>query len=122
LDANIIIYLATAEGGQIADALEQRNEELACSEMARLEVLGFPNLLAPEKIKLQHFFAACRMFPIDQIIIDRAIALRQERSIKSPDAIIAATALEHDSELWTANTRDFDKVANLRWYDPLARS
>jgi uncharacterized protein len=36
-----------------------------------------------------------------------------------PDAMLAALAIEHGHELWTADT-DFARFTGLRWRDPLA--
>ncbi len=35
------------------------------------------------------------------------------------DAIVAATALEHDVTLWTANVDDFRHIEGLRVVNPL---
>jgi predicted nucleic acid-binding protein len=40
---------------------------------------------------------------------------RQGRTLQVPDAIIAATALEHDLTLMTANRRDFP-MPELKFY------
>lgn len=38
-----------------------------------------------------------------------------------PDAMLAALAIEHGQELWTADT-DFARFPGLRWRDPLANN
>jgi hypothetical protein len=57
--------------------------------------------------------------PFDELEVDRPIAhragqLRRTTQIRLPDAVIAATALEHDLTLTTRNLRDFKKVPALR--------
>jgi predicted nucleic acid-binding protein len=57
--------------------------------------------------------------PFREVVIDRAIAerggrVRREAGIRLPDALIAATALEHRLSLVTRNRSDFDKVRGLR--------
>jgi len=37
-----------------------------------------------------------------------------------PDALIAATALVHDLELYTLNTRDFRFIAKIKLYQPIS--
>ena len=60
----------------------------------------------------------------DEIAVDRAIAeragrLRRGSRIRTPDALIAASALEHGLALVTRNRRDFENVHGLRVLDPL---
>jgi toxin FitB len=40
--------------------------------------------------------------------------VRRETGIRFPDAIIAATALEHGLDLASRNARDFEHVRGLR--------
>ena len=49
--------------------------------------------------------------------IDEAIRLRRLHKTKSPDAIIAATALLQQAEVVTRNTSDFNKIAGLSVLD-----
>lgn len=56
--------------------------------------------------------------PLREVVVDRAVAeragrIRRETDVRLPDALIAATALEHKLELATRNTRDF-RVRGLR--------
>jgi predicted nucleic acid-binding protein len=57
--------------------------------------------------------------PFKEVAVDRAIADRAGRVVREfglrlPDAIIAATALEHHLQLATRNRKDFDTVRGLR--------
>ena len=52
--------------------------------------------------------------PVLPAVIDEAIRLRRLHKLKTPDAIIAATALLQQAELVTRNTTDFKKVAGDR--------
>lgn len=57
--------------------------------------------------------------PFREIEVGRAIAeaagrVRRETGIRLPDALIAATALEHDLRLFTRNRSDFENVRGLR--------
>jgi predicted nucleic acid-binding protein len=55
-----------------------------------------------------------REVSVDRGIAERAGRLRHEASIRLPDALIAATALEHRLGLVTRNKRDFADVRGLR--------
>ncbi len=57
--------------------------------------------------------------PMTELAVDRAVAeragrLRRGQRIRLPDALIAATALEHRLLLVTRNVRDFEGVKGLR--------
>lgn len=52
--------------------------------------------------------------PVDRAVAERAGRIRRESGVRLPDALIAATALEHRLQLATRNQRDFAKVRGLR--------
>lgn len=58
--------------------------------------------------------APFREMPVDRAVAERAGRIRRESGIRMPDALIAATALEHSLTLATRNRRDFDRVRQLR--------
>lgn len=120
LDANVIIYTFKPQYQYIVDALEAENEELACSEMVRLEVMGFAGFEKADIKIVAKFFGDLTVFPISEEIIDIAIGIRQQKSIKSPDAIIAATAIATNQKLWTSNVKDFGWIKGLNWHNPVA--
>jgi predicted nucleic acid-binding protein len=41
-------------------------------------------------------------------------------NLSLPDALIAATALVHNLELYTLNTKDFQFISNLKLYEPVS--
>jgi hypothetical protein len=49
--------------------------------------------------------------------VQRVINIRQQKRIKLPDAIIAATAMEYSSVLVTRNTKDFNSL-DLEAFNP----
>jgi predicted nucleic acid-binding protein len=61
--------------------------------------------------------------PFRELAVDRAVAERagrvvREFQLRMPDALIAATALEHRLTLMTRNRKDFDPVRSLRVRTP----
>ena len=59
--------------------------------------------------------------PVDANIAERAGRLRRASTIRMPDALLAATALEHGLELMTRNRRDFERIRGLRVRSPASR-
>jgi toxin FitB len=51
---------------------------------------------------------------VDTPVAERAGRLRRTTSLRLPDALIAATALEHRLTLVTRNVADFQRVKGLR--------
>lgn len=51
---------------------------------------------------------------VDREVAERAGRLRRRHPIRTPDALIAATAIVHGLTLITRNLRDFDGIGSLR--------
>lgn len=83
-----------------------------------MEVLGWHKMTPQDKADLETFLDAGLALSITDAIADRAIALRQARKLSLGDALIAATALEHDFELLTRNADDFKQLPGLKWSNP----
>ena len=58
--------------------------------------------------------APFREIPIDRSIAERAGRIAREFAVRLPDALIAATALEHNLDLSTRNVKDFERIRGLR--------
>ena len=56
--------------------------------------------------------------PVDRPVAERAGRLRRADRLRTPDALIAATALEHQLVLVTRNTRDFQAARGLKLRPP----
>jgi predicted nucleic acid-binding protein len=55
-----------------------------------------------------------RELPVDRAVAERAGRIRRETGVKTPDALIAATAIEHRLGLVTRNAKDLEQVHGLR--------
>jgi len=117
VDSNILIYAAKPQYPQLRLLLEQ--EDIAVSELTKLEVLGFRNLTEEEEEYFYAVFSLVTVIPISTEIINKAIELRQQSKMKAADAIIAATTLLHCTELITRNTDDFDHIIDLIINNPI---
>lgn len=115
LDTNIFIYLAN--GALMAQEL--KDNDIAFPSIVKLEALGYAHITVAEQSYLEALFAECQQLEFDESIIRRSITLRQQNKMSLGDSIVAASALEHDCELWTANEKDFASIEDLRLYNPL---
>lgn len=120
VDSNLFILASKPDYADLLESLINSKKALACSEMVRLEVMGFSNITSEEGAKLKILFENVSLFPIDKKVIDKAIELRKCKAIKPPDAIVAATALITKKPLWTNNVDDFEWIENLEWKDPVS--
>ncbi|MDP9245855.1 MAG: PIN domain-containing protein [Chloroflexota bacterium] len=68
--------------------------------------------------RVEEFLAPFREIAVDRSIAERAGRLRRGSALRTPDALIAATAIEHGLELVTRNRRDFMDVPGLQLRDP----
>ncbi|MEA3197311.1 MAG: toxin FitB [Gammaproteobacteria bacterium] len=104
LDSNILIY--GADGGEPRlDAILDRTD-LTVASVSCIEILGYHRLSETEREGLEVAIGRMKVLALDQLIVERAIKLRQERKMGLADAIIAATALVHGSPLVTRNVND----------------
>ena len=87
------------------------------SVITKIEILRFN---APEKAYqvLQEFIESSLVYSLDNITVDKTIALCKLKKIKLPDAIIAATALVNKQILLTRNTSDFKNIPGLEVINP----
>jgi len=119
LDSNIIIYAVKPDHPKVRSFVKQR--DVIASAISRTETLGYHDLGETEAAKLDRLFELLTVQSITESVIDRSIKLRRRRkSMKTTDAIVAATALELESSLATHNTDDFDWIDELDVIDPVS--
>jgi predicted nucleic acid-binding protein len=66
-----------------------------------------------EEDAVRRLLAAFEEIAVDRSIAERAGHLRRTASLRTPDALIAATAMERRLILVTRNTRDFQSARGL---------
>jgi len=102
-DTNILIdYM---NGIDLAKAEIGRYQDSAISIITWMEVMAGSN--AEDEARIRAFLAVFRCLPITTEVVERAFAVRKQRKLKLPDAIILATAETAGRLLITRNTRDF---------------
>ncbi|MGR8933949.1 MAG: type II toxin-antitoxin system VapC family toxin [Gammaproteobacteria bacterium] len=108
LDTNILIYYFN---GNMDSLTEHRvsslmSESFHVSVISKMEFLGFP-FADHERHQAAQLISYAKMITLNADIVDRVIAIRQEKRMKLPDAIIAATAMQNSMTLVTRNIKDF---------------
>lgn len=68
---------------------------------------------AQAKTRLDGVLAECRVLPLDSEAAVAAGELRVRHEIALLDALIAATAIQHNVGLVTLNVKDFSKITEL---------
>ena len=85
------------------------NENFIVSFITLIEYLGYKGITKSS----QEFISLAEVIEIDKFIIQNCIDLRKNYKIKTPDAIIAATALARNLILITNNEKDFVMIEKL---------
>lgn len=115
LDTNAVIYYLSNEG-PVVELIARAQEEgaiLYVPTIVRLELLSKPDLTPDEHVVVLNFLEACRYVHLDTSIADIAADIRRLYKLKTPDSIIAASALYTGATLVTRNSNDFKQVKHL---------
>lgn len=119
IDSNAAIdYLGAKlpiSGMELLDSIV--DDVCVISVITQIEILGFDAPPDDEAVT-QNFVNASFVIDLDENIVEKTIEIRKYHKIKTPDAIIAATALYFDLTLVTRNTADFLKIYGLRILNP----
>jgi predicted nucleic acid-binding protein len=114
LDTNFIIYYLTKD----KQAELFFNENLVnnfyyISAISRVELFSYPEITTDEFSSIEMFLSSTRSVLIDNEIAMIAAGLRRKYKIKTPDSLVAATALYTNTSLVTRNVKDFAKIKEL---------
>jgi predicted nucleic acid-binding protein len=120
IDTNIIIYVLKEDipEGKVEQITQIIDNSLKISAISKVETLGWVKLTEEDRIITEEFIKQAKVFAITDKIIELAIKIRQNNNLKTPDAIIAATALHNNLTLLTRNDKDFAKINGLNIYNP----
>jgi len=107
LDTNVVIsLLKDKEFFEEVDLSRDTLVARCCvSQITRMELLSFPSITKDDEVQVARFLSAVRIILLDEQIEAVAIALRREKRLKLPDAVIAASARVFGLKLLTLDTR-----------------
>ena len=117
IDSNLLIYSANEIHRNLRLFFVEKDTFV--SSISKIEVLGYTKLTLDDKQYFEALFRNIQQIPISDTIIDRATLLRQKHSLSVGDAIIAATAMEYNAEIYTRNTKDFIKIKGIKCFNPI---
>ena len=111
IDTNIIIYYFN---GLTNDEFVHTvlKESFNISIVTKIEFLSWKKLHKNHLLKQQaeEFITGAMVYELDDAIADETIRSRQKFNIKTPDAIIGATAVVNGFDMVTNNSDDFEKL------------
>jgi predicted nucleic acid-binding protein len=112
LDTNILIYhLNRSIPVQSIENIRQiLKNHFNISIISKMELLGFRRHSPQSYRESESFLENAEIIGLDDEIVDTVIQLRRNKSIKLPDAIIAATARVNQWTLVTRNENDFSGI------------
>jgi toxin FitB len=117
IDSNIILYSYLPQYDYLKNIFLQ--ESIFVSEISRVEVLGYHKLTKDEEAYLKDVFDIIpSIFPSQQVF-DTAIDVRKKYNLKLGDSIIAATAMVHELTIYSRNLKDFEKIPQLKFVNPI---
>ena len=116
-DTNTAIdYLDNKLPNNIASLLD--SVTIYLSVIVRMELLSWKKATYNQEQILLKFIASSIVYGLEESIILDAILIRKNYSVKLPDAIIAATAINKNLTLLTRNMADFEKINGLKVINP----
>ena len=117
IDSNIIIYASYPHNQYLRDFISKN--KCAISTISIIETLGYHKITADDVKSINLIIKSSEIIDITRDIVDRAVMIRIAAKISLPDAVIAATALHHNTELVTNNGDDFKNIAGLKIINPV---
>ncbi len=121
IDTNIIShYFAGSFSKAAMDFIAREIDKgIHASIITKIEALSWVNTDKAKEDLVRQFINDIMIVGLTDNVVDRCISLRRGRSVKIPDAIIAATALVHDLTLITLD-KVFDRIENIKVLKPSA--
>ena len=116
LDTNAVIYYLSGEHDAVAliTRAQEGGDVIYIPTIVRLELLSKKDITKDERTAILGFLETCRYVHLDIAVSDIAADIRRIYRLKTPDSIIAASALYTGTTLVTRNVKDFARVKEVR--------
>ncbi|MEN9521719.1 MAG: hypothetical protein RL065_96 [Bacteroidota bacterium] len=109
VDTNILLLLLNGNH-TIAESISEQH--IFISFITELELLGHKGITTSEQKVIKSLLNECVVIDINENIKKEVIKIRQQKKIKLPDAIIAASSIYLDLPLLSADN-DFSRIDHL---------
>jgi len=120
LDSDILIWLLRGKKEIVKQFASLIEQDLCITPIQIAEI--HVGLRAGEHEKTSRFLDFFTVLPLDQAIGARAGDLmrefRKSHQVDLPDALIAATALQHRLKLWTLNRKHYPMLHTEQFFQP----
>jgi predicted nucleic acid-binding protein len=119
LDTNVVSdYFSSAFENKAIIFLEGVIDDIPnLSIITEIELLCWKASSKVEK-KVRNFIGDSQIFEINPEVVKLCAEIRRAKKIKTPDAIIAATAIVYNLILITNNEKDFSGIKKLKLLNP----
>jgi len=119
IDSNVIVNYTSEKYSKkamsfLADVIDEIPN---ISVITKIEVLSWRSAIMQEEENMRLFVNSLNLIRLSDIIVEKCIEIRRNHKIKTPDAIIAATAIVNGFTILTSDS-DFDPIPNLKIINP----
>lgn len=114
-DTNVIINDFAGKIPETFSLIEEN--EISISIITKIELLGFRGITEEEEKSIYRYLSIVEVIPLNEAISNLAIKLKKDYKIKTPDAIIAATAMYLNIPLITED-QGFNKIEEVTVVKP----
>ncbi|MBK9735046.1 MAG: type II toxin-antitoxin system VapC family toxin [Saprospiraceae bacterium] len=111
IDTNIALYLLSGDKS-VEYILDNKNVYI--SFVTELELLGHFDITSSEQHYIESFLKDCIVIDLNQTIKLNTISIKQKYRMKLPDAIIAATSMYLNINLFSAD-KGFERVNDIQF-------
>lgn len=120
IDTNIIIYFLDDQipDDHVGTLTTIFQNSFNISTITKVEVLGWHLLEGEKLIEVAAFLENANVIYVNPAIEAKSIELKRRRKMKTPDALIGATAIIYNFTLVTRNEVDFNKIPEITIYNP----
>jgi len=119
IDSNVIVNYTSEKFHKeamnfLADVIDEIPK---ISVITKIETLSWRSTIIQEEVSVKSFINSSNVIALSDNIVEKCIEIRRNCKIKTPDAIIAATAIVNEFTLLTSDS-DFNRIPNLKVINP----